>query len=63
MLVKKADMSYRLSAYVATGSLKERLSESKFLSQIPFEDDDAVEKFEPSLIFSMTSVQITELDL
>ena len=56
-------MSYKLSAQVQIGDIRSRLTESKFLSQIPFEDIDAAEKFEPSLIFSMNPDQITELDL
>ena len=45
------------------GPIADRLHESRYLSQIPFEDVDAAERFEPCLVFSMTAEVITELDL
>ena len=43
--------------------MRRNLRRSKHLIVLPFEDDEVSEKFEPSLIFSMTDSEITELDL
>ena len=60
MLVKNADYSYSLSANVQMGN---KLKKTVPITSLPFEDEEASEKFEEHLLFNMNDERITQLEL